>query len=108
MGDYEIHARLTGSHSPDPAHRGPGEAVHEFQAWLQRLVGHGHTVHSATVTHWPGSDQEHVQVLHGGEAEPAGGVAPPEPAGGAAAAAGDGSAAGASSVTGGASTQAGE
>jgi hypothetical protein len=95
MGDYEIRARLTGSHSPDPAHRGPGEAVHEFEQWLRKMAGHGHTVHSAEVTHWPGSDQEHAQDLHGGEAEPAGDLAAPEPAGGATAAAGDGPAGGA-------------
>lgn len=96
MGDYKLEADLTGAHSPDPQHRGPGEAVHEFGEFIRRLAERGHTVRSAKVTHWPGTDAEHVEHLHGGEAEPAAEpsrldpVAASEPGAGDAAAAHDG------------------
>ncbi len=60
---YELRVLAKGPHATDPAHRGPGEAVHSFMDFLVRLGEHGHEIVAAHVIHHPATAQQRVEVL---------------------------------------------
>ncbi len=77
MGRHVITVEATGTHTHpkyggtvrERAERNEGGAEHHGRALVEGLRASGHTVHKATITHWPGEPEERTESLLDEEAE---------------------------------------
>jgi len=82
MGKHIIHVESTGTHThpkyggsiAERAERYPDGAERHGRELVRHLRESGHIVHSATVTHWPGEEEERTESLLDDEPQTVGAV----------------------------------